>query len=175
MITFLLLTSIFSHNFVALVYFIFSMILIYNYRNFYIDSKARDNQIVILKYFLLPYLLLDIFFQLVTQIPMPNTEKYNNWVKLIGFVKVWTYTPSQIYLGEPVFIEVDVGTSTSLVILFLKAVVYFVISVQIDTVISQQFMKFYDSVLFENLAHVKVIGLGLAYRANNFKNKKLKK
>lgn len=43
MITFLLLTSIFSHNFVALVYFIFSMILIYNYRNFYIDSKARDN------------------------------------------------------------------------------------------------------------------------------------
>lgn len=67
---------------------------------------------------------------------MPNTDKYNNWVRLIGFVKVWTYTPSQIYLGEPVSIDVTVGTSTSLVILFLKAVVYFVVWVQIDTVVS---------------------------------------
>lgn len=56
-----MLTSIFSHNFIALGYFIFSMVLIYNYRNFFKESEARDNQIIILKYFLLPYLLLDIF------------------------------------------------------------------------------------------------------------------
>lgn len=43
MITFLMLTSIFSHNFIALGYFIFSMVLIYNYRNFFTDTKARDN------------------------------------------------------------------------------------------------------------------------------------
>jgi multisubunit Na+/H+ antiporter MnhE subunit len=61
MILFLMLTSIFSHNFIALGYFIFSMVLIYNYRNFFKESEARDNQIIILKYFLLPYLLMDIF------------------------------------------------------------------------------------------------------------------
>lgn len=60
MILFLMLTSIFSHNFIALGYFIFSMVLIYNYRNFFKESEARDNQIIILKWFLLPYLLLDI-------------------------------------------------------------------------------------------------------------------
>lgn len=43
MITFLMLTSIFSHNFIALGYFIFSMVLINNYRNFYKEAKARDN------------------------------------------------------------------------------------------------------------------------------------
>ena len=60
MILFLMLTSVFSSNFVALGYFCFSMVLIYNYRNFFVESESRDNQIIILKYFLLPYLLLDI-------------------------------------------------------------------------------------------------------------------
>ena len=58
--------------------------------------------------------------------------------------------------------------------LFLKAVVYFVISVQIDTVKSASFLKFYDHVLFDNLALVYEIGLGLAYRFNNFKMNKLR-
>lgn len=61
MIIFLLLTSVFSHNFVALGYFIFSMVLIYNYRNFFKRTEAKERQKRILKYYLLPYLLLDIF------------------------------------------------------------------------------------------------------------------
>lgn len=42
MIVFLLLTSVFSHNFVALGYFIFSMVLIYNYRNFFKRTDAKE-------------------------------------------------------------------------------------------------------------------------------------
>jgi len=65
MIFFLMLTSVFSLNYIALGYFFFSMILIHNYRNFFQDSNARDRQMIILKWFLLPYLLLDILTQLV--------------------------------------------------------------------------------------------------------------
>lgn len=42
MITMLVLTSVFSHNFIALGYFIFSMVLIHNYRNFFKAIGARD-------------------------------------------------------------------------------------------------------------------------------------
>jgi hypothetical protein len=97
------------------------------------------------------------------------------WTRFIGFVQVWTYSPQFLYLGENVTITDTVAGSTSLTILFLKAVVYFVVLVQLDTVLSPQFLKFYDNVLFENLKHVELIGKGLAYRFNNFKIKKLKK
>lgn len=46
---------------------------------------------------------------------------------------------------------------------------------QLSTILSLSFMKFYDSVLFENLTDTELIGQGLAYRFNNFKNRKLKK
>ena len=62
MITFLILTSVFSHNFIALGYFIFSMVLVFNYRNFFKNQSARENQIIFLKYILLPYILLDVLF-----------------------------------------------------------------------------------------------------------------
>lgn len=58
--------------------------------------------------------------------------------------------------------------------MFLKAVVYFVVVIQIDCVQCAPFLKFYDSVLFENLALVNHIGDGLAYRFNNFKIRALK-
>jgi len=44
----------------------------------------------------------------------------------------------------------------------------------VDIVQSASFLKFYDRILFENLKYIKLIGLGLAYRFNNFKNRLLK-
>ena len=85
MILFLLLTSVFSSNFIALGYFCFSMVLIYNFRNFFVESEARDNQIIILKYFLLPYLLLDILAQLCTQIPYDIKNETILWIQAAGF------------------------------------------------------------------------------------------
>ncbi len=43
MILFLMLSSVFSHNLIAFGYFVFSMVLIYNYRNFFKKNRARDN------------------------------------------------------------------------------------------------------------------------------------
>jgi len=136
MITFLLLTSVFSHNFIALGYFVFSMILCFNYRNFFTDTKARDNQLLILQYFLLPYLLIDIAAQLCTQIPFESSAGEQTMLKTIGFVQVWKYFPETIFLSETIAEKVTVTASTSLTILFLKAVVYFVIQIQVNTIIS---------------------------------------
>lgn len=178
-ILFLLLTSVFSHNLIALGYFVFSMVLVFNYRNFFKQSTARDHQITILKYFLLPYLLTDILLQLCTQVPFRKNQYFLDWMQIVGFVEVWSYDPPTLYLGESlgpgVTVVEMVSASTSLTILFLKAVLYFVVSVQLSTLTSLSFMKFYDNVLFENLTDSELIGKGLAYRFNNFKNKQLKK
>lgn len=69
--------------------------------------------------------------------------------------------------------KIEVNPNASLMILFLKAVVYFVVIIQIDCVQCSPFLKFYDEVLFENLALVNYIGDGLAFRFNNFKIRSL--
>lgn len=48
-------------------------------------------------------------------------------------------------------VVVTVSPKTNLSILFLKAVIYFVISVQLQLVEWSSFLKFYDKILFENL------------------------
>lgn len=60
MIMFVLFISIFAKSLLSLGYFIFSMLLIYNNRSFFKDSDSASNQVYILKYWLMPYLLLDI-------------------------------------------------------------------------------------------------------------------
>jgi len=60
MIMFVLFISIFAKSLLSLGYFIFSMLLIYNNRSFFKDSESSSNQVYILKYWLMPYLLLDI-------------------------------------------------------------------------------------------------------------------
>ena len=49
------------------------------------------------------------------------------YLKTIGFVQVWKFYPETIFLSETIAERVTVTASTSLTILFLKAVVYFVI------------------------------------------------
>jgi hypothetical protein len=41
------------------------MILIYINKDFFQHARSRVNQIIVLKWFLMPYLLLDIFSQLL--------------------------------------------------------------------------------------------------------------
>jgi hypothetical protein len=71
-------------------------------------------------------------------------------------------------LGEVVEV-VDTPTS-GLSLLMLKGFMYFLVSLQLSIVMSRQFLKFYDKLLFENASEAEKIGLGLAYRRNNFKN-----
>ena len=128
---------------------------------------------------MLPYLLIDILLQLCTQIPFTKTEFFIKFMHVVGYVEVWSYVPPTLYLGQDLgpgeHVQELVSSNTTLTVLFLKAVVYFVVSMQLSTILSLSFMKFYDNVLFENLTDTELIGQGLAYRFNNFKNKKLKK
>ena len=65
MILFFILASIDGDSLIAFGYFIFGMILIYINKDFFQHARSRVNQIIVLKWFLMPYLLLDIFSQLL--------------------------------------------------------------------------------------------------------------
>ena len=95
LIMFVLFISIFAKSLLSLGYFIFSMLLIYNNRSFFKDSESSSNQIYILKYFLMPYLLLDILLQLILEIPINN--KGNRLIERpvlgLAFKEVWVENP----------------------------------------------------------------------------------
>ena len=60
-----------------------------------------------------------------------------------------------------------------MVALFLKGMLYFMISLQILIVSSIGFKRFSDNVLIDNVKNANLIGKGIAYRFNNFKNKRV--
>ena len=70
MICFLILISIFSRSLLSYGYFLACMALILTSRRFFEDTKSQNKQLKLLKYFLLPYLLMDILLQLIYQIPI---------------------------------------------------------------------------------------------------------
>lgn len=66
---FILFISIFSKSLLSFGYFIFAMMLIYNYRRFLEDPNAPQNQLYVLSWVEL-YLILDISLVLVYNIPI---------------------------------------------------------------------------------------------------------
>ena len=60
-----------------------------------------------------------------------------------------------------------------MVALFLKGMLYFMISLQILIVSSMGFKRFSDKILIDNVKNANYIGKGIAYRFNNFKNKRV--
>jgi hypothetical protein len=61
LVTFILLINIFSTSLLSLGYLVFALVLVYNNISFYKDIESQEAQIRVLRYFLLPYLLLDMF------------------------------------------------------------------------------------------------------------------
>jgi uncharacterized membrane protein YkvI len=64
MILTLVLASFANKSLISFGYFIFGMVMIHLQRDFYKYPESRDTQIYIMKYILIPYLLIDIFLQL---------------------------------------------------------------------------------------------------------------
>jgi len=60
-----------------------------------------------------------------------------------------------------------------MVALFLKGMLYLMISLQILIVTSMGFKRFSDNILIDNVKNANLIGKGIAYRFNNFKNKRV--
>ena len=93
---FVLFISIFAKSLLSLGYFIFSMLLIYNNRSFFKDSESPSSQIYILKYWLMPYLLLDILLQLILETPYnKQSDKLMSKYSFLGlaFKEVWIENP----------------------------------------------------------------------------------
>lgn len=61
LVTFILLINIFSTSLLSLGYLVFALVLVYNNISFYKDIESQEAQIRVLRYFLLPYLLMDMF------------------------------------------------------------------------------------------------------------------
>ena len=72
MIAVILFISIFSQSLLCFGYFIFTMLLISNFKLLLEDPKARGQQLYILKW-LVPYLLTDIFVMWVLQYPFSRS------------------------------------------------------------------------------------------------------
>jgi hypothetical protein len=70
LVTFILMINVFSTNLLSLGYLVFALVLIFLNISFYKDIESQEAQIRVLKYFLLPYLLLDIFSQLIATVPI---------------------------------------------------------------------------------------------------------
>lgn len=107
MIAFLLAVSIFNGSLFSFGYFLASMILIYDQKNLLVEYESRERMQRLLKYYLLPYLLLDIGCNLVYNIPLPffQEETTTTWAAVIGFQQIWTITsptPPILSLGENV-------------------------------------------------------------------------
>ena len=103
MIAFLLAVSIFNGSLLSFGYFFSCMILIYWYVSLLTVENSRTKIINLLKYFLIPFLLLDIGLNLIYQIPLKVFEDTNStYAKIIGFETIWTITPQILTLGEQV-------------------------------------------------------------------------
>lgn len=104
-IAFLMLSCVAGQSLVSFGYFLFSMVLVILQFNFYKYPEGRDQQISLLKYFLIPYILLDVFTTLLYQMPLQNFTQNHEWIKYLGLEKIWTYqtgltgSPSSLYLG----------------------------------------------------------------------------
>ena len=74
LIAFTLAISIFNQSILSFGYIIFVMILVFDNIHFLKSDRGQDRLRNILKYFMLPYLLLDILLQLIYQMPIKEFE-----------------------------------------------------------------------------------------------------
>ena len=100
LIAFTLAISIFNQSILSFGYIIFVLILVLDNINFFKRSDETNRLYYTLKYFMLPYLLIDILLQLIYQMPFDEFRNQNSWSKAIGFDRVWLITPASIMIGE---------------------------------------------------------------------------
>ena len=150
------------------------MILIEDSKNFFkTEAGTHERLHFILKYLLLPYLLVDILLQLIYQMPFKEFMQDEYWSQVVGFGRVWVIDPPFITLGEPG--PVSIRLNRSLAALMTKGITFFLISVQIQIIESYPYKKFMQNKLESHQSDTEKVGSGITYRFNNFKNKQVLK
>ena len=103
LIAFTLAISIFNTSILSFGYIVFVTILVFDNIGFMqkddhvvVDDGEKEPKVTlywILKYFMLPYLLIDILLQLIYQMPFEAFTEASDWSKAIGFERVWIINP----------------------------------------------------------------------------------
>ena len=171
MIAFTLAVSIFNKSLLSFGYIFFVMFLIEDSKYFFKKWESKKRLLFILQRLLLPYLLFDIFIQLLYQMPVDFLTMDPKWDKVIGFTNVWTINPSILSLGDTVYPKETLNVDLS--ILLLKGLTFFFISLYIQLVKSRAYLKFMHNQLVQLDESTVKVGQGIAHRFNNFKNKKV--
>ena len=130
MISFTLAVSIFNQSLLSFGYMLFVMFLIEDSKNFFKTEEGGHKRLhFILKYLLLPYLLVDILLQLIYQMPVEEFMQDRYRSQVVGFGRVWVIDPPVVTLGENT--SVSSHLNRSLASLMMKGITFFLISVQI--------------------------------------------
>lgn len=98
------------------------MVMIYeNHKFFRADQKNFKLQQV-LKYWVLPYVFMDITLQLIFQIPLDflhdGQEAPDSWQNIIGLQDMWTETPN----------DLNEVTAKSITFIILKAFTFYFVT-----------------------------------------------
>jgi hypothetical protein len=92
--------------------------------------------------------MIDIFVQLIFQIPIEKDTGIQEWMKRVGIARGWRFVPDTLYLGQDTTVE-DI-ISPNIAGLMFRGVLYCLIAIQLDILNSRQYLKFYDTILFQN-------------------------
>lgn len=127
LIAFTLAISIFNTSILSFGYIIFVMVLVFDNIRFLKHEQGQARMLCILKYCMLPYLLVDILLQLIYQMPLDVFEHDEPFSAAMGFERFWKITPSLLYLGDD--LSIDYSVEASLTTMMLKGVTFFFITI----------------------------------------------
>jgi hypothetical protein len=158
--------SIMSNTLFSLGYIIVLCLIMYENDRFLSVRKARESLVPLFRNFVMPYMIFEMFCQLIYQLPIdafnPNLE--HNWVaqylpQILGLHKYYSINTTD--QAEPVLEE---GADQGVLQLWCKALVYFLISIQIQIITSRGFESLSNFLQIGELQ-----GKAVAYWLNNLK------
>jgi len=131
-----LLLTILSTCLSSLGYIIACLYMIYQHPKFFKNDTRSFKMKELLKFFLKPYVFMDITLQILFQIPLPglhaNQFKKYSWQNVIGFYQIWNLSLK----------DMDEVIPGNILYILLKAFTYFLVSLQIQIFRSKTYKKF---------------------------------
>ena len=99
LISFTLAISIFNKSILSFGYIIFVMVIIANLTDFFESDAGSKRLYNTLNYFLMPYLLFDIFLTILFQMPYIKFDSEQTVSMVIGVDRIWEIKPEILTLG----------------------------------------------------------------------------
>ena len=140
MISIILAIAIFNESIISFGYVLIVMLLMIDLFGLSKNKDYSDKLSFKLKWILLPYLLSDVLFQLMMQIP--GTPIYNStFIKnVFGVEAAWKITPEKLNIGDDVAIEYSAAGNISP--LLIKGLTFFIITVQLQILNSYEYKSY---------------------------------